>query len=226
LSELTFRHLDLPRSGNACAAEHTLDYNKVQVNGATLLLPAMAQMVIINRDRTKSVNQTTFSACHEFVGQSEVHFGNKTEKTAPSLPVPAGLGVTGDLPFEIAIMQDIDTRTAAAGDPIRCELATPIRDGEKVVAPAGTPVAARILQLTRHYGFRNSVTLAFRLESILFGGSARTLSAHPRPSTAEKEPESGKATWSSAGEELTAVLGLKGYMLMTNGLRTLWITGK
>jgi hypothetical protein len=180
LVRLTIRTKGLPPETDACEAATTLDYQNVRLNDSNLLLPSVARLVIVDTDGTEKVNQTVFSGCHEFLGESVVNFGDAgdTHSHNAQAPAPAELPLTKGLSFEVAVMQDIDTSRAAAGDAIRCELVTPIRDGEKLVAPAGTPVTARIVELSRSYRGHPSVLLAFRLESFDLDGTVRTFVAH------------------------------------------------
>lgn len=222
---ITIRQLGLPRTAAACASVITLNYQSVRLKDAALLLPAVVRLVAVLRNGTKSVDQTVFSDCREFVGQSAVHFREEPSKATSPEPAPEELTVTGNQQFEIVFTQDIDTRTAAAGDAIQCELATPIRNGERIVAPKGTQVTARIVELTRTYRGRRTVRLAFRPESIGLGGAALTLVALPSAATEEMKRPRG-VTWSGAGDKLTGVIGLKGELLLTRGLRSEWLTGK
>jgi len=239
LVQLRIRYLNLPQSAKACTAATTVDYHKVLVNGISLVLPARSQAVFIDRDGRKLVNQTTFSDCHQFVGQSELHFGREPGEGEPPHRAPAKLDVAGGIPFEIAIDEDVDIRSAAVGDPIRCKLATPLRGAEGIVAPAGTPVTARIVQLARIFNscvhdckimaaapIPGTVTFSFRLENILIGGTAQALSARPGPPSDNPHSTPSPVIWSSAGDALTGVLRPNRSMLMTNGLRTEWFTAK
>jgi len=217
LVRLTIRTKGLPPEAGNCEAATTLDYHNVRLNDSDLLLPSMARLVIVDMDGTKKVNQTVFSLCREFLGESVVSFGDRAgapSSNAPA-PAPAELALTKGLSFEIALTQDIDTSQAAAGNALRCELVTPIQDGRKLVAPAGTPVTARIVELSRIYGRSPSVLLAFRLETLDLDGTVRTFAAR-----AKRAPP-------AAGAGVRMVLpDPKGNLRIKSGLKSKWITGE
>src|SRR5207302_1166574 len=82
-------------------------------------------------------------------------------RARPPFDLPAGQA------FKTAFTQDIDTATAAAGDPVELRLTTPVRDSsKKVLVPEGAAVAGRILRIAHEYGRLSAVTLVITLESI------------------------------------------------------------
>jgi hypothetical protein len=87
------------------------------------------------------------------------------------LTIPAGL------PFLVALTQEINTATAAAGDPIQAKLITPIKDGSKTLVPRGAAIAARIVRIRQLYG--SSVFLDVKLEIVDVKGVSIRLTAAP-----------------------------------------------
>jgi hypothetical protein len=229
LVRLTIRTKGLPPETDACEAATTLDYQNVPLNDSILLLPSVARLVIVDTDGTEKVNQTVFSGCHEFLGESAVHFGDAgdTHSLNARVSAPAELPLTKGLSFDVVFMQDIDTSKAAAGDAIRCELATPIRDGGKLLAPAKTPVTARIVESSRIYGRHPSVLLAFRLESFDLDGTVRTFVAHAnRAALAGARPVPGGQLRTGEDRKLTIVFSdLSGSMVIKSGWKSKWSTG-
>ena len=100
-------------------------------------------------------------------GESMAHWASRT------IAIPQGL------PFRVAVTQAIDTATAAAGDPIKAKLTTPIRDRSKVLVPAGAAVAARIVRMRQFYGLDPSVAINIKLETVEVAGQFVPLSAIP-----------------------------------------------
>ena len=229
LVRLTIHTKGLPPESGACEAANSTDYQNVHLNNSTLLLPSLVRLVIVNTDGSESVNQTVFSACREFQGQSAVTFGDVSKApTSNSVLAPAELAVRKGLPFEVALTQDIDTSKAAAGDAVKCELVTPIRAGRNLVVPAETPVTARIVELRRTYGPPSSLSLSLRLESLDLDGTVRTIAAHAKGVVRRREPWPAPVRQSGTGEdhELTIVFpDPTGKMVIKTGLRTDWITG-
>jgi len=64
-------HTDaMPAELEMCAAETTLDYTQVRMSNLDFLLPAEANMRIVNTDISESRNRTVFTGCHQFLGES------------------------------------------------------------------------------------------------------------------------------------------------------------
>lgn len=227
LVRLTIRTKGLPPETDACEAATTLDYQNVRLNGSDLLLPSLARLVVVDTDGAEKVNQTVFSSCHEFLGESVVNFGDAagTQPGDAQQRRPAELAMTKGLSFEVAVTQDIDTGKAAAGDAIRCELVTPIQDGRKLVAPAGTPVTARIVELSRNYGRRPTVLLAFRLESFDLDGTVRTVVAHANRAPAPSRLVPGGQPRTDGERQAMVFPDPSGNLLIKSGLKTRWLTG-
>lgn len=225
LVRLTIRTKGLPAESGACEVATTTDYQNMHLNHSTFLLPSVVGLVIVDTDGNENVNQTVFSPCREFQGESTVNFGDARKVLSSKSPMaPGELAVRRGLPFEVALTQDIDTSKAAAGDAFRCELTTPIRDGRKLVAPVGTPVTARIVELRRTYGSLPSVSLGFRLESLYLEGAVRTFVAHAKGMS--RRPASVREVQADDDRQLTLVFAdPKGNMLNSNGLKTIWMTG-
>jgi hypothetical protein len=231
LVRLTIRTKELPTESGACEAATTTDYQNVRLHNSILLLPSLVRLVIVNTDGSESVNETGFSGCREFQGESAVNFGDDASKEPSSNSLalaPPELVIRKGLPFELALTQDIDTGKAAAGETVRCELVTPIREGRNLVVPAGTPVTARIVELMRTYGPPSSLSLSLRLESLELAGTVRNLSARTK-GVSRRGPRAPVPVHQSGtveNHELTMVFpDPTGKIVIKSGLKTDWITG-
>jgi hypothetical protein len=171
----------LPPETGACESSSTLDYSRVRLNGADFLLPSRVQLHILDASSLDMENSTVYSACHEFLGESTLRFdsgpetgANSPSNSASSDDLPAGL------PFTIALTNNIDQTSAAAGDKIGAKLTGAIVDAQRhVLAPKGTVVTARIVQVRRFYAPAPSLRLVIKLETMDFAGAARPLLARP-----------------------------------------------
>jgi hypothetical protein len=175
----------LPRETGACYATTALDYAQVRLKGIDFLLPRESVLKILNTRGGESENRTTFSNCHEFLGESKISFDPppsvkmpeashlEAAHAEPAIAIPAGLR------FRVALMQGLDTATSAAGDPVKARLVTPIQNGPKVLAPAGSAVMARIVRLREFFGDATSVSVEVKLETVEVGGAAVRLIATP-----------------------------------------------
>ncbi len=182
LVRLIVRTKDLPIDTGACQATTTLQYRQPQMKDAEFMLPAYAGLRIVNTDGSESNNRTVFSNCHEFLGESTLSFGATSAQPSARPPTPP-IAIPDGITFEIALTEDVDTATAAVGDPIRARLAGPLRgSSSKVLVPAGTPVTGRVVEMRHYYGFHPIVLLRFRLETLLVNGTPQPFVARaPRP---------------------------------------------
>src|SRR5260370_40229846 len=129
----------------ACYASTTLDSGRVRLRGADFLLPSSSTLRIFHIDGGEAENRTVYSNCHEFLGESTLRFDTPPDVVVPESrhgTGPRAFSIPQGLPFRVALTQSIDTATAAAGDPIKAKLITPIRDGSEVLVPAARVVAA------------------------------------------------------------------------------------
>lgn len=171
----------LPRETGACYASTALEYSRVRFRGIDFLLPNASVLKILNTDGGEAENRTAFSSCHEFVGESKLMFDPEPDvhRTESRGQTPQGLTIPQGLSFRIAFTQELDTETAAAGDPVKAKLITPILNGSKVLVAEGANVAGRIVRLRRFYGDTSSLSLEVTLETVDVRGVAVPLSAVP-----------------------------------------------
>ena len=167
----------LPAESAACSAKTILDLQRVPINGFNLLLPASARFEIDMLDGGMTGNHVSYSSCHEFHAESELRFEDPVvDKAATSnakaLPAPP-LDLESGLPFLLKLAEDIDTSTAAAGDPVRLTLAAAGKTQSGTVVPPGTLVHGRIMRAQRTFGAKPDTTVAIRLESIEVAGKVR-----------------------------------------------------
>jgi hypothetical protein len=194
LVELAVRTHDMPPETNTCEISNAMKYARWRVNDADFLLPTETTMRIRDGNAVESLNRTVYTGCHEFLGESTVHFGAPTDENPkaaakpaeaqPAEPFPSGLQ------FTVHLTQNIDVATAAAGDPVKAVLDTDLMDGKKPLARKGTPVSCRIQLIRRYYHAPSSRTvgtyepvarleLLLRLEGLAGPAGLRPITARP-----------------------------------------------
>jgi hypothetical protein len=188
-----------PWETGICEITTTMDYGRVRLNGSTFLLPAETRLKIVDLGGDEFDNQTVYSSCHEFLGESTLTF------EPPLEPATKGRGVASNeaavelppgIPFTVTLTQDIDFAVAATGDPITARLATAIRDESATVLVAeGASITGRILRIRRFYGQSALLVLAVKLETLDAGDTRRPFSAAVDPSG----PDSAERTGFSIG---------------------------
>ena len=66
------------------AVESTVDYGRIRIGEADVLLPLRAELKTTGQDGNESRNLTTYSNCREYTGHSTITFGLPPEATAPT----------------------------------------------------------------------------------------------------------------------------------------------
>ena len=176
LVRLTVHADQLPQELQSCDISTTLDYSSLQINNSQFLLPSAVRLHILEADGVEADNRTVFTSCHEFLGESSLHFedsptpqATNPEASSQTLPLPAGIQ------FRFALAQPIDPANAAAGDSFKARLTSAIKDKQDhVLVPKGTAVIGRILRMKWLYGLHSqSLQVALKLETVEVDGVPR-----------------------------------------------------
>jgi hypothetical protein len=169
LVELSIRTDELPPETGSCETGTRLDYHRVTIGDADVLLPHQTSQRFVLRNGVETENVSNFTACREYRGQSTLRFmddaGNapvdpKRAQTAPA-PLPS------DRPVTMELAAPLDTWTAAGGDLIALRLAKPIVDAARhVLVPAGAAVEARLVRVQRYLTRPARAIVVIKPESI------------------------------------------------------------
>ena len=120
LRQLVVETDQFPPGETASRVEHTMDYKRVKIGNGDFLLPEVSTMRVLYQTGAKSLNETRYSDCREYVGESTIRFDDDAEPPAAPQPVakPSPPPLPPKLRLQIGLTTTIDTRTAAAGDAI------------------------------------------------------------------------------------------------------------
>lgn len=181
LVRLLVRAEQLPQELHICDSTTELEYAVTHLNNAEFLLPAEVEWHIVSANGNELQNRTVFSGCHEFRGESSLSFSpvdNGPQAMHEARPGPTAL--PAGLPFIIALSNPIEVARAAAGDPVKCRMISPLRKGRgRVLIPKGAVISGRILRLERIYpGASETVKLAIKLETVEVNGAPQPFYAH------------------------------------------------
>jgi len=159
MRRFTMESDELPPETSLCEVSTTNEYHDEKTLG--LLLPSASRSRDILRDATETEIVTTFSDCRE------------------ATPPPSGRETAQDLalpedPFELALSTPIDPATAAAGDAISARLTEPILGPKSsgVLAPAGSMVTGRIVQMKHSLFPRNYFVLSMAFDRVQVDGKS------------------------------------------------------
>jgi hypothetical protein len=232
--QMTITTGDLPLATGLCMSTTAMDFARVRIGDGQFLLAKQARERFVYPNAEETQNTIGFTNCREFRGNSTVTFfaGAASEAVADD-SAKHGAANARSLPdglaFSLELTAAIATGTAAAGDPFAAKLAGPIRDGRKVLAPAGTVVEGH---LTRVQSFFRplEVLIALRPEALWIGGAKVPVSATRdwTPVVAESRRKGQKSVeifMPLAGEGNSGVFRFSGgQVVVPSGFRSEWKT--
>jgi hypothetical protein len=144
----------LPEKLDLREVSDTMEYQRARIGNGEFLLPSVSETVMVSLRGDASRNLVRFSSCREFAGESTLKFGADDEAAAgPSSTSPAAkqeLKLPKNAEIALRLVGEIDTDTAAVGDPVRAELASAVKEKGRVVFAKGIEFSGRIIRL-EHY---------------------------------------------------------------------------
>jgi hypothetical protein len=154
-------------AGDACRVEDTMDYARVKIGSGEFLLPEVSKMAVLYPNGEETLNETRYSGCHEFTGQSSIRFDDPDE---PNSAANAAKEALKSLPPKTHIRVHIDppvnTDKAAAGDQITAVVDREVKEKGKVVVRVTDKLHGRILRLEQTMVPEPRWTVAIRFDSI------------------------------------------------------------
>jgi hypothetical protein len=149
LRQLKVEADDLP--SNICRMASTVDYARLKIGAGSFVLPTTSTVDVLYLDGTESRNVTSYSGCREYSGESTIHFDGEEGPVSPGEAPRKVAAVVPPLPshtrLHVRIAPQVDTKIAAAGDPITGVIDAAVRDQEKILVSAGDKLHGRILRL-------------------------------------------------------------------------------
>jgi hypothetical protein len=227
-----------PLETGTCEITTTMDYGRVRLNSSDFLLPSETDLRIVDLNGDEFDNQSSYSSCHEFLGESTLTFEpppeppvgtRRTASNGPAAQLPAGI------PFILAFTHEIDGAMAATGDPVTATLTTDIRDeSSRVLVAHGAKVTGRVIRMRRFYGHSAFSFIAVKLETLDAGGTPRSFSATVSASDAESDSRSGISIggWDLGPTDIPTDRGVAVFEfpqttrnpVIKAGLETKWVT--
>jgi hypothetical protein len=141
---------DIPPDLPFAAVRTTLDYARVRIAAADLLLPQSAELILTEVTGHESRNRIEFSHCREFGANTMLTFEPPpTVAPAPAavrvdeISLPPGVG----LPVRLAYA--IDSQSAAVGDAVSAIVESRVEQKGSTVIPQGAVLRGRIRRFER-----------------------------------------------------------------------------
>jgi len=166
--------------GEACCVLDTMDYNRVKIGAGEFLLPAVSRMAVLYASGDETLNETRYSGCHEFTGESTIRFDDPDDVTSAANAARKELqALPRKTRFRVKIDPPVNTDTAAAGDPITGVVEHEVKEKGKVLVRATDRVHGRLLRLEQMMVPEPRWTVAIRFDSIERDGVEIPLSLKP-----------------------------------------------
>ena len=170
-----------------CAADTSVDLHRVRIGTGDYLLPSASRFSVVGTGY-ETLNVTTFSACREYHGESVLHFDGASAvdgAEAPTTPTPGAEGakLPAGLQVALALQDEINWNTAAAGDPIVVKVRKDITEGKpkRVLVLAGAIVRGRLTRVAHQVGPRAAYLVSISFETLENSGKIIPFSAKLDP---------------------------------------------
>jgi hypothetical protein len=216
---------NLPLDAAMCRAKTSTDYRFTLLGDGQILLPLQSVLETQRPNAFRTSSVTTFSACHEYVAESTIRFGDEGESAkaaskAPSAatPLPAGILLT------LALTAPIDTSSAAGGDLVSAKVTKAVRapGSNTILVPAGAIARGRILQMRHNYA-DSRFTISIRFDTLESQGAVSPLSVKLTRRTL-RVPGSFLPQYSLDDTGSSFTISSKGEYVMKAGFESDWIT--
>ena len=170
---------EIPEELGIALATGEIRYRRVLVGEGEFLLPEASELEMISLTGETSRNLTRFGNCRQYEVRSHVSFGAAGSalvraEGAPRLSLPARAVL------ELALETEIDPRNAALGDSVRAVLVRPIKEGNRVVAPAGAVAVGRLVRLERYEQPMEHFLIGLEFHTLQVGAQTAELRATMR----------------------------------------------
>jgi len=154
---------NIPLDLRLAATDTRMDYARVKIGEGDFLLPAESEMTLVNLEGQEHRNHVRLTSCHEFTGESVLTFADAPADAPTAATAPAKveeISLPADLLMDLRLETDIDTDTAAVGDPVRARLDNDLKQKGRMLVAKGATVTGRVTRLEKHSDY-NELGLEF-----------------------------------------------------------------
>jgi hypothetical protein len=157
-----------------------MDYTTVKIGAGEFILPEVSTMDVLYNTGDEARNETRFSGCREYVGESTISFDDPADTASPSGATRAALkALPPKTRIRVKIDPPINTETAAAGDPIIGVVEHDVKEKGQVVVRTTDRLHGRLLRLEQNMVPVPAWTVAIRFESIERDGVTQPVTFKP-----------------------------------------------
>lgn len=174
---------DIPADLGLSYSSDRIDYARAHIGEEDFLLPSESELQMRLPSGEENRNFMRFSSCRQYTGESVLRFDDVTGAADASQKTPdEEIVLPGGLEVRVALVDDINLASAAAGDEVHASLTNDLKQKSKTLAAKGAMVLGRITRLERYsnqtvvgitfsdlYGDGKHAGLSLTLEQVLMG---------------------------------------------------------
>ena len=169
-------------AGDVCRVVDTMDYHKVSIGSGDFLLPEVSTMAVVYRTGDEDLNETRYSGCHEFTGDSTIRYDDSDEPVSANVALAAKAALQS-LPAKTRIRVKIDpplnSDTAAAGDTITGLVEREVKIKGQVVVRTTDRLHGRVLRFEQQMVPVPRWVVAIRFDSMERDGAEQPVVFKP-----------------------------------------------
>lgn len=141
---------DIPQTLRLANTSDAVEYQRVRIGDADFLLPASAELHMLDRGGNENINRTTFSRCRQYSGESRLLLDEEDLAAAKAEKQPERvMDAPPNVYLDLALESDIVLKSAAVGDPVTAILQKPAKFGTGVIIGKGALLHGRITHIRR-----------------------------------------------------------------------------
>ena len=197
---------DVPLFLEVLATGSSIDYNSVKIGEIDYWLPTASTMKITNIDSAEYRNDTTFSGCRQFAGESSLRFDDPTpDENVPTPVVPETVKLPKGSYFGIQLVEPIRWGKTVTGEKVPATLSDAIKQKGVVLFPKGSVIEGRVVALQ---AFGAGQILELHFESITNGARTADFRAECYPPARQMSIRSSRSA--SNDREIVCLPGRPG----------------
>jgi len=163
-----------------CRVQHVMNYTREKIGSGDFLLPEISTMDALYTNGTETLNETRYSDCREYVGESTIHFDDVDAAAGTTASKAALQPLPPKVRLLIGLSKPIRTETAAAGDSVDGVLLRDVTDKKLgTIARVNDHVHGLILRLQQWMSLPPRWYLAIRFDTIERNGIQQPVSLKP-----------------------------------------------
>jgi hypothetical protein len=185
LRALSIESIDLFRFVSSyCAIRLSTEYHQVQLGSSMFVLPLRVKTVMLARGGAKTEEETEYSSCHQFVGESTLHFEVPDSPTTPAAAPKQEVDLPSGLTLRLRLASTIDPDSSYVGDPVEALLEEPLRGANhEMLAPKRARVLGRLVRLQSVEQPARRLEVAFDWQQVDAGATVYRIAAHRQGAT-------------------------------------------